>query len=594
MWCKKSDFRSLKSSILLSAVFGLFLSFPSHSFAVGAGMENCARALTHIPSQIMTSPVGTWALSTLGLSQVSLVGPTYIPAPSDSVAPQNSSQQEVIYFHLLPGRAKSLRNRLSPQEVNEIFSEFLIRLTVELSQAGVTVKHQGILNEYKSIRISIAREDIHEELLDKALTEALQGFEESLKTHNPEVYALLKGSIFGRADWVEYGIGDNEYEAALASRFSEKSKRRFSDVWPELQRKLERLRKIVAHLPTQLEEVERLHLIAIEKSGDREMKSISLGLFEELRASETPDDLRDHLLKRMHPPRELQDQESASLEDLVNDLWELRGLLKDFTPPNQWDREDMGVFDAEQVARISRADRILSLDLKGAGARIFSEIYHRVQEGVLAGKDDSELLKGIKIERTVSWLKASIATSVQQVKKVLGDRYQTHVWVGDELNFYYQGETSVAEILKDILPQMRVVDLQIRSRAGESETRVLSVHTQSLIAQVGEQASKILEKHHLSRLEPIPKIAVRLELPSQDQSAPQLRIHIVGASRQDETRLQNFIENELAKIFSEAYPKTFPLFQKFKIDLIPQDREGNLNLNSSARPTSEALQEVAR
>jgi hypothetical protein len=272
---------------------------------------------------------------------------------------------------------------------------------------------------------------------------------------------------------------------------------------------LQDLYRLVREIPGEIEAMPRLHLLSIPSSEGRASK-LSFEVFEMLRSAETMADLEASLLSKFEPPTPLTDSERTQLQSLSSKLWRLRELLKIFTPPNRWDRDDISPFDQQQTTKILGADRLLSIDLRGVGARIFEEMFDRIQQQSHARNLTREHLRVIRIDRTVEWLKRSISQSLQSARAELGDRYLTHIWVGDELNLYYRGDSILPALSSWMNPDIRLMDLNLRRTTATQQTESLNVYVQSSLNHFAETASKIIEQHVLSKLESAPRVSVSL------------------------------------------------------------------------------------
>jgi len=443
-----------------------------------------------------------------------------------------------LYFHLLPDRAKALRDRLNAQEVNEVFSELLVRLNFALDQSGVTAKHEGMLTEYKSIRFLIARDDICIQEISKAVEGAIAEFEVSLQKSRPAVYELLKGTeLTTKKRWIEFAFGETEFKAKLASSEGRHS---FTEASAAVFQKASRLLELVKNLPSRLDSFEGLQLMSVPMGAQ---KTLAFELFEILRSSEGPQQLEDLLRARLQAPG-IKPSEAASFSSVVRDLWDLRDLLKYFTPPNQYDHEEIAAFDDLKIEKVGQADRILSIDLKGVGARLSQELFQNLQKYIARSNANEDVLESIRIDQTVSWLKSQVQTARIKLREELGSRYVTDVSVGDEMIIYYRGSSIVESAAEKLGADFRVVDLQIRQA---EEGQAFSVYAQSTLSMIGETASKIIERSWIGRLEPPPRVVVRLRIDENTEALAWVlvfEIHLMGVSELDRPAVECFMAED--------------------------------------------------
>jgi len=539
---------------LFSSVLFVGLSFGSLRAATPedllySGSRRCSLDLAELSSSfgngaVSQTPVSAWIRHTATNMWQFLTGPSFVAGtPVVENAPPQAFDN--LYFHLLPGRAKALRRRLNAQEVNEVFSELLLRLNVALAHSGVTVTHQGMITEYKSLRFVIASEDIRVEEISKAVSVALAQFETSLQKNRPEVYELLKGKLANEKGWINFGIGPTEHKAAVASSYSSGSKHSYADFEVEIKRDMARLLELVKTLPTEIESLERLHFVSISKGGQ---KTLSFELFEILRSSEDVGQLAELLSAKFQPPGVLTGQEKQRFESVVARLWELRELLKEFTPPNQYDREQTAAFDDQKSVKVEQADRLLSIDLKGVGARLSQEMFHSLQAYVARGDFSQDPFNSVGIGETVAWLKSRVQTARARLGQDLNINYVADVWVGDEMIIYYRGPSIVEQASALLGSDFRVVDLQLKQPGADKN---FSVYAQSTLGLIGEAASKVVEQSMLSRLEPAPQVAVKLRVDSDPAHAARqlvFEVHLLGVSESDRSTVERFMATEFQRL----------------------------------------------
>ncbi len=519
-------------------VFAACCSLDAHPEQFEDSSKACSELLSSLDRANLSSTFWQWVYRVGESVGRALTGPIHIP--SEELSP---AKEDIVYFHLLPHRAKTLRKRFTAQEVNDIFSELLIRLTVELSRSGVSVQHRGIWTEYKSLRMSIESGTLQPEVVDGAIERALRGFEESLAKHKPRVFEILKSH---HSQWIEYGVGKTELEAKVHSELGTRGKKDRRSIQRMARASLQSLHQLVRELPKDFDQLPSAHLFTSQLNG---VRTLNFEVFELLRNSENAEELRERLTKGLQWAPNVDEREKMQIEKIVDKLWKMRELLKVFTPPNEWNAEDVTPFDAQQSSKVLSADRLLSIDLKGVGARLFQEIAFNLASIAEDRASTRELMNAISIKQTVMWLKTSIRSVLQRSQATLGERYITHVWVGDELNIYYRGASILDGLEEHLSPSVRVMDLDLQRQLTAEQSERLNIYTQSSLNQFAESFSKIVEQNVLAYLEPAPSLRLRLALRPGSATRILLLIEIHNAPS---LQTQKIRETILASVSEEA------------------------------------------
>lgn len=541
---------------ILAIVLGLFVPQALISSPVDLWQStqfvSCSRGLQEPALQSLSgTPIDHWMIGAQATRGTSIIGPTRIESSWNDSRPEDI---ENVYIHLLPGKAKALRGRFTQQEVNDLFLGLLVELNRSLSTSGFTVNHGSILNEYKSVRLVVSRGRMSEIHLERVIEQAIRRFEANLRIDNPTAHALLVNDNWTPEAWVSFGVGGSEYLSVITSNFAAPGRRDYALVREDVHRQWRRLHRLTNTIPLRLEAFAQLPLLTVSEGGQRRL---AFEVFEILRKAEDREQLFKILESRRMAPS-MTNEDRSDLFAIAADLWELRELLKKFTPANQWDAEDFSALDASKAELLRQADRALFIDIRSVGARIFREVHDKIAElpvfETTSAEELDQLIQSVNIKNSVSWLKSLLRETELSARSALGPRFVAISKAGDEFVIHYRGSQSVAPEMMSLTQAhaafVRIMDVQVRtSHLGQD--RVLPARGQSHLSLILENALKTIESKLLPQLEPNVSVSGQLNFV---EGRLELNVEFRSSSDRDAGLINQWMQDQFAAFLELQWP----------------------------------------
>lgn len=399
------------STVLIMAAVPLL---PLH-----ADRDACVPALTTLAEAALRAKNVSKINQLIASPLTRLHGFTYFSPDEAMEAGPNAKH---VYISILPGKAKHLRKGLSQAEVNSLLNEIRAHVLNELRTSGFS--NSDIHMIFKGVSVSVPNYGMSKQDM-MALEARLNGAIASvLKARHPSALSLLERYGLSAPQYVQIGLSDSEHLAVLSSRYKGEATDAESirdELIAEFQELVDTAKELSMHV------------------------RIDDELFSALRKHETIADLKIYLL-------ESQPEILVSDPNLPEKIWKLWKALKLFAPTPKFRQQDIETFNAEKITQRSQhyheAERLLVMDLMGAGSRVMSELFESVAG--LNPKDDREtweIIKNITTPKSIAWIHSKLDQAQSLIQDIAGDDL-IDLWVtGDEIHFIIKN--SVIDRLAD-------------------------------------------------------------------------------------------------------------------------------------------------
>lgn len=459
-------------------------------------------------------------LGVLGMSPFARINVvSWVDSSGDIITP-------TLAINFLPSQLKYLRNKFSPDLVNEVLTKVKTFASFRLANQ---IASPGAVLGYKLWRISRELNSDQLDSLDQRLAEINDRTNEMIRLSFPEVYEALMTLEPKGVRWVTAGYGPSELEAVIATKLGGRVLNRYMEDGLHLKAAglYEETQALILELQAWMVQNEAYYWMV---EGSK--KAFTKAFYSMLRDAETRAELK----------ASLEELDPSVSEEIINKTWKLRSALKVFTPPPVFDSSSVVQIEhARQLERIvvpPEAKVFLRVDLKSVGARLLKEVGQQISEG--------QVIDQLTTSETSEYVNTFIDQIIQRVKASSGQKYLTHFATGDEVVFWLSEDVNIFPLLEEFSMAARFS----KGFMHDSSSLLLEEDEQGILGDIAEKSVKLLEKEKVYGDEIYAVAQI-------DASTLALSLVAPNVEPEDQSKLSSAVKSSLLRKLSREFPAFF-------------------------------------